>query len=129
MSLTQGYNLYLKECKLPEGFSKMSIIQFLRFIETEQTPPPNAAIFGLDTLLISSDNPRECVRYIMSKLRMANKSFRKNNNTFLFIPQNDLYENSDIYCKVENKKVSISAVFASRLQISDVGVYHAEFEF
>jgi len=129
MNLTPGYHVYLKDCELPEGFRKMSITQFLRFINTEQIPPKNVAIFGLDALLISSENPRECVKYILSKLRNANRQFRKNNNTILFIPQNDLYENSDIYCKIENKKVSISAVFGSRLQIADVGHYYAEFEF
>ena len=50
-------------------------------------------------------------------------------NTFLFVPQSRLYENSDIYCKIGEKRVSISPVFAGRLQISDVGVYHADFEF
>lgn len=55
--------------------------------------------------------------------------FREKNMVFVFIPQKGLYENSDVYCKSGEKKVSISDLFASRLQILNEKVYHADFEF
>ena len=61
---------------------------------------------------------------------MRLERFREQENTFMFIPQNGLYGNDAIYCKVGEKRVNISPVFASRLQISDAGgYYHADFEF
>ena len=91
--------------------------------------PKDVAVVGLDTLLISSENSRESTKYLTAMLRTDNKRFREQENTFRFIPQNELYENNEIYCKIGEKGVSISPVFASRLQILDVGVYHADFEF
>lgn len=129
MTFTSGYNVALKEMDIPEGFKKMSIIQFLRNIKDRKPFPEKTAVVGLDILLSASEYSRENVKYIMSKLRIGNKIFREENTVFVFIPQKGLYENSDVYCKSGDKKVSISDIFASRLQIQDVGVYHAEFEF
>jgi len=129
MKFTSGYNLLLNIEDVPEGFRKMSIIQLLRDVKGDRNIPKDVAVVGLDTLLISSENSRESTKYLTAMLRSNNKRFREQENTFLFIPQNELYENSDIYCKIGEKRVSISPVFASRLQISDVGVYHADFEF
>ena len=91
--------------------------------------PKDVAVVGLDSLLISSENSRESTKYLTAMLRTNNKRFREQENTFRFIPQNELYENNEIYCKIGEKRVSISPVFASRLQILDVGVYHADFKF
>ena len=129
MRFVSGYNLLLNIEDVPEGFLKISIIQLLRDVKGGRNIPKNVAVVGLDTLLTSSENSRESTKYLTAMLRANNKRFRKQENTFLFIPQNELYENSDIYCKIGEKQVSISPVFASRLQISDVGVYHADFEF
>ncbi|MBU4500948.1 MAG: hypothetical protein KKA79_00025 [Nanoarchaeota archaeon] len=129
MTFISGYNVVLKEMDIPEGFKKISIIQFLRNIKDGKPFPEKAAVVGLDILLSASENSRENVKYIMSKLRIGNKIFREKNMVFVFIPQKGLYENSDVYCKSGDKKVSISDIFASRLQIRDDGLYHAEFEF
>jgi len=129
MKFTSGYNLLLKKEDIPEGFQKMSIVQLLRDIKGGKNIPKDVAVVGLDTLLISSENSRESIKYIMGMLRAHNKLFREQEKTFLFIPQNELYENSDIYCRKGERMVSISPIFASRLQILDVGVYHADFEF
>lgn len=129
MRFVSGYNLLLNIEDIPDGFRKMSIIQLLRDVKGDGNIPKDVAVVGLDTLLISSENSRESTKYLTAMLRTNNKRFREQENTFLFIPQNELYENSDIYCKIGEKQVSISPVFASRLQISDVGVYHADFEF
>ena len=129
MRFMSGYNLLLNIEDVPEGFRKISIIQLLRDVKGGRNIPKDVAVVGLDTLLISSEDSRESTKYLTAMLRANNKRFRKQENTFLFIPQNELYENSDIYCKIREKQVSISPVFASRLQISDVGVYHADFEF
>lgn len=129
MKFTSGYNLLLRKEDIPEGFQKMSIIQLLINMNESRSTPGNVAVVGLDTLLLSSENSRETIKYLMKMLRTNNKLFRKQEITFMFVPQNELYENSDIYCKTGDRKVSISPVFASRLQISDVGVYHADFEF
>ncbi len=129
MKFTSGYNLLLNIEDAPEGFRKMSIIQLLRDVKGGRNIPKDVAVDGLDTLLISSENSRESTKYLTAMLRTNNKRFREQENTFLFIPQNGLYENNDVYCKVGEKRVSISPVFASRLQISDEGIYHADFEF
>ena len=129
MRFMSGYNLLLNIEDVPDGFRKMSIIQLLRDMRGDRNIPKDVAVVGLDMLLISSENSRESTKYLTAMLRTNNKRFREQENTFLFIPQNELYENSDIYCKIGEKQVSISPVFASRLQISDVGVYHADFEF
>ena len=129
MRFVSGYNLLLNIEDVPDGFRKMSIIQLLRDVKDDRNIPNDIAVVGLDTLLISSKNSRESTKYLTAMLRTNNKRFREQENTFLFIPQNELYENSDIYCKIGEKQVSISPVFASRLQILDVGVYHADFEF
>ena len=129
MKFTSGYNLLLNIEDVPEGFLKMSVIQLLRDVKGGRNIPKDVAVAGLDTLLTSSENSRESTKYLTAMLRTNNKRFRRGENTFLFIPQKELYENSDIYCKIREKPVSISPVFASRLQISDVGVYHADFEF
>ena len=129
MRFMSGYNLLLNIEDVPDGFRKMSIIQLLRDMRGDRNIPKDVAVVGLDTLLISSENSRESTKYLTAMLRTNNKRFREQENTFLFIPQNELYENSDIYCKIGEKQVSISPVFASRLQILDVGIYHADFEF
>lgn len=129
MKFTSGYNLLLKRGDIPEGFQKMSIVQLLKDMEDCKNIPKDVAVVGLDTLLTSSENSRESIKYLLKMLRMNNKLFREQENTFLFIPQNDLYENNDIYCGIGEGRISISPVFASRLQISDVGFYHADFEF
>jgi len=105
------------------------IVQLLKNMKNGKKIPKDIAVIGLNTLLTSSENSRESIKYLMGMLRANNKMFRKQENTFLFIPQNELYENNDIYCKIREKRVSISPVFASRLQILDVGIYHADFEF
>ena len=129
MRFMSGYNLLLNIEDVPDGFRKMSIIQLLRDVRGGRNIPKDVAVVGLDTLLISSENSRESRKYLTAMLRTNNKRFREQENTFLFIPQNELYENSDIYCKIGEKQVSISPVFAGRLQILDVGIYHADFEF
>ena len=130
MRFVSGYNLLLNIEDVPDGFRKMSIIQLLRDVKGDRNISKDVAVVGLDTLLISSENSRESRKYLTTMLRTNNKRFREQENTFLFIPQNELYENSDIYCKIGEKQVSISPVFASRLQISsDVEIYHADFEF
>ena len=129
MRFMSGYNLLLNIEDVPDGFRKMSIIQLLRDVKGDRNIPKDVAVVGLDTLLISSENSRESTKYLTAMLRANNKRFREQENTFLFIPQNGLYENSHIYCKIGEKRVSISPVFASRLQILDVGIYHADFEF
>ena len=129
MRFMSGYNLLLNIEDVPDGFRKMSIIQLLRDVKGDRNIPKDVAVVGLDTLLISSENSRESTKYLTAMLRANNKRFREQENTFLFIPQNGLYENSNIYCKIGEKRVSISPVFASRLQILDVGIYHADFEF
>ena len=130
MKFTSGYNLLLNIEDVPDGFRKMSITQLLRDVKGGRNIPKDVAVVGLDTLLISSENSRESTKYLTAMLRTDNKRFREQENTFLFIPQNELYENSDIYCKIGDTRVSISPVFAGRLQISsDVGIYHADFEF
>lgn len=129
MTFTSGYNVALKEMNIPESFKRMSIIQFLRNIKDRKPCPEKNAIIGLDSLLSASEKSRENMKYIMTKLREGNKEFREKNIVFLFVPQRELYENSEVYCKAGDKKVSISGIFASRLQILDVGIYHADFEF
>jgi len=129
MKFTSGYNLLLRKEDIPDGFQKMSIIQLLRNMNGSKNIFENLAVIGLDTLLLSSGNSRGIIKYLMKMLRTNNKQFRKEEITFMFVPQNELYENSDIYCKTCDRKVSISPMFASRLQISYVGVYHADFEF
>jgi len=129
MKFFSGYNLLLKREEIPEGFEKMSIIQLLRNTKFGVSIPKNVAIVGLDTLLLSSENSRECTRYLMTILRTNNKIFRKQENTFLFVPQDEMSENSNVYCKKGDKRVCISSIFASRLHINDVGVYYADFEF
>jgi len=130
MKFTSGYNLLLNIEDVPDGFRKMSIIQLLRDVKGGRNIPKDVAVVGLDTLLISSENSRESTKYLTTMLRINNKRFREQENAFLFIPQNELYENNDIYCKIGDTRVSISPVFAGRLQIlSDAGVYHADFEF
>ena len=129
MRFVSGYNLLLNIEDVPDGFRKMSITQLLRDVKGDRNISKDVAVVGLDTLLISSENSRESRKYLTAMLRINNKRFREQENTFLFIPQNELYENSDIYCKIGEKQVSISPVFAGRLQILDVGIYHADFEF
>ena len=130
MKFTSGYNLLLNIEDVPDGLRKMSITRLLRDVKGDRNIPKDVAVVGLDTLLISSENSREGTKYLTTMLRTNNKRFREQENTFLFIPQNELYENSDIYCKIGDTRVSISPVFAGRLQISsDSGVYHADFEF
>ncbi|GFO96755.1 hypothetical protein ig2599ANME_0945 [groundwater metagenome] len=104
MTFTSGYNVALKEMDIPEDFKKMSIIQFLKDINDRKTFPEKTAVVGLDILLSASENSRENVKYIMSKLRAGNKIFREKNMVFVFIPQKGLYENSDVYCKSGEKK-------------------------
>ena len=129
MKFTSGYNLLLNIEDVPDGFRKMSIIQLLRAVKGDRNIPKDVAVVGLDTLLISSENSRESTKYLTAMLRTDNKRFREQENTFLFIPQNELYVDNDIYCKIGEKRISISPVFAGRLQILDVGIYHADFEF
>ena len=130
MRFISGYNLLLNIEDVPDGFRKMSIIQLLRDVKGDRNISKDVAVVGLDTLLISSENSRESRKYLTTMLRTNNKRFREQENAFLFIPQNELYENNDIYCKIGDTRVSISPVFAGRLQISsDAGVYHADFEF
>ena len=129
MKFTSGYNLLLNIEDVPDGFQKISIIQLLRNVKGGRNIPKDVAVVGLDTLLISSENSRESTKYLTAMLRTNNKRFGGQENTFLAIPQNELCENDDIYCKIGAKRVSISPVFASRLQISDVGVYRADFKF
>jgi len=129
MTFTSGYNVALKEMDIPEGFKRMSIVQFLRNIKNRKFCPENTAIIGLDLLLSTSEKSREITKYIMTKLREGNKDFREKDTIFLFVAQKELYENSEVYCKAGDRKVSISGIFASRLQIMDVGIYHADFEF
>ena len=132
MRFTTGYNLLLNIEDIediPDGFRKMSIIQLLRDMRGGRKIPRDVAVVGLDTLLISSENSRESRKYLTAMLRANNKRFREGENTFLFIPRNELYVDNDIYCKIGEKRISISPVFAGRLQISDVGIYHADFEF
>jgi len=129
MKYISGYNVLLEKEDIPEDFKKMSIIQLLRNMHHGKDIPKNLAVVGLDTLLLSSENIRQTTKYLMNMLRNNNKQFREQEKTFLFILQNELYENSDLYCRKGDRNVSISTVFASRLQILDVGVYHADFEF
>ena len=129
MKFTSGYNVLLNIEDVSNVFRKISIIQLLRNVKGGRNIPKDVAVVGLDTLLISSENSREGTKYLTVILRTDNKRFRGQENTFLAIPQNELCENDDIYCKIGAKRVSISPVFASRLQISDVGVYRADFKF
>ena len=129
MKFTSGYNLLLNIEDVSNVFRKINIIQLLRNVKGGRNIPKDVAVVGLDTLLISSENSRESTKYLTAMLRTNNKRFGGQENTFLAIPQNELCENDDIYCKIGAKRVSISPVFASRLQISDVGVYRADFKF
>jgi hypothetical protein len=124
-----GYNVVLKNIEIPKGFEKVSIIQFLRNLRYGKSLPEKVAITGIDVLLCSIENPRWIVKYIMARLREKNRDFRRKNKVLLFIPNNDLYEDGEIYCKVGRKKAKISAIFASRLHITASYVYHADFEF
>jgi len=125
-----GYNILLKPTEVPEGFEKMSIIQFLRYINRrEKQEKKKVVVTGLDALLLSSKDTRETMKYLMRALSEGNKLFKKENLTIIFAPQQELYENNDVYCKKDDKRVSISSIFASRLQIREVDLYYADFEF
>lgn len=129
MNPTIGYNISLREEYPPEGFSKMSVIEFLRRVREKKKLPKKVAIYGLEILLLANKNLREATKSIRNILRANNKTFREMGYTFLFIPRKELYENSNVYLKAENKKANISSLFGLRLQIKDVGLYHADFEF
>lgn len=129
MNPIPGYNILLKEEHPPKEFSKMSIIEFLRRTREKKELPKKVAIYGLEILLLTNKNLREATRSIRNILRANNKTFREKGYTFLFIPQSELYEDGSVYMKIGNKKADISSLFGLRLQIKEVGLYHADFEF
>jgi hypothetical protein len=126
---TQGYNVLLKEKEPPEGFAKMSIIEFLREIRRGQELPKRVAIYGLEGLLLTNKDSRAGTKFIRNMFRENNRLFREKGYTFLFVPRKELYVNRDVYLKAEDKKAIVSSLFGLRLQIKEVGLYHADFEF
>lgn len=129
MKFSYGYNLLLRPTEVPEGFEKMSIIRFLRCINRQEEMREKVFVTALDLLLLSSENLRETTKYLMKALREGNRLFKKRNMVIVFAPQNELYEGNELYCKREDKMASVSSIFASRLQIKDVSLYYADFEF
>ena len=129
MNPTPGYNVLLKEEEPPEGFAKVSIIKFLREIRSGQEFPKRVAIYGLESVLLTNEDSRAGTKFIRNMFRGNNRLFREKGYTFLFIPRKELYVNRDVYLKVEDKKANVSSLFGLRLQIKDVGLYHADFEF
>lgn len=129
MNPTQGYNVLLKEDEPPEGFAKMSIIEFLREIRSGQELPKRVAIYGLESLLLTNEDSRAGTKFIRNMFRENNRLFREKGYTFLFIPRKELYVNRDVYLKAEDKKANVSSLFGLRLQIKEVGLYYADFEF
>lgn len=127
--ISLGYNISLDEKKKPpEDFRKMSIIEFIRAIKIKRLPQ-KVAIYGLDTLLLSVEKPRDLLSSIREILRENNRDFRRNKYTFLFIPRNELDTNAYVYAKKGNKKANISSLFAMRLNIKDINLYYAGFDF
>lgn len=129
MNPTIGYNILLKEEHPPEDFSKMSIIEFLRRTREKKELPKKVAIYGLEILLLANEDLREATRSIRNILRANNRTFREMGYIFLFIPRSELYEDGSVYIKIGDKKADISSLFGLRLQIKEVGLYHADFEF
>ena len=129
MNPTQGYNVLLKEAEPPEGFAKMSIIKFLREIRRGQELPKKVAIYGLEGLLLTNEDSRAGTKFIRTMFRENNRLFRAKGYVFLFIPRKELYVNRDVYLKAEDKKAKVSLLFGLRLQIKEVGLYYADFEF
>jgi len=129
MNPTQGYNVLLKEDAPPEGFAKMSIIEFLREIRKGLELPKKVAIYGLESLLLTNEDSRAGTKFIRNMFRENNRLFRENGYVFLFIPRKELYVNRDVYLKAEDKKANVSSLFGLRLQIKEVGLYYADFEF
>ncbi len=129
MNLTQGYNVLLKEEEPPEGFVKMSIIEFLREIRRGQELPKRMAIYGLEILLLTSGESRATTKFIRNMFRENNRLFREKGYVFLFIPRKELYVNRDVYLRAEDKKANVSSLFGLRLQIKEVGLYYADFVF
>jgi hypothetical protein len=89
MRFMSGYSLLLNIEDVTDGFQKMSIIHLLRDMRGGRNTPKDMAVVGLDTLLISSENSKESTKYLTTMLRTNNKRFREQENTFLFIPQNE----------------------------------------
>ena len=129
MNPTQGYNVLLKEEEPAEGFAKMSIIEFLRETRRGQELPKKVAIYGLESLLLTNKDSRAGTKFIRNMFRANNRLFREKSYTFLFIPRKELYVNRDVYLKAEDKKANVSSLFGLRLQIKEVGLYYADFEF
>jgi len=125
----QGYNVLLKEDEPPEGFVKMSIIKFLREIRRGQELPKRVAIYGLESLLLTNEDSRAGTKFVRNMFRENNRLFREKGYVFLFIPRKELYVNRDVYLKAEDKKANVSSLFGLRLQIKEVGLYYADFEF
>lgn len=129
MNPVQGYNVLLKEDELPEGFAKMSIIEFLRGIRRGNELPKKVAIYGLESLLLTNKDSRAGTKFIRNMFRANNRLFREKGYVFLFIPRKELYVNRNVYLKAEDKKANVSSLFGLRLQIKEVGLYYADFEF
>jgi len=124
-ALKAGYNLVERELigRRCEDISEvMSIVQFLRNLETGRAPPRRFKVTGLDRLLATVDDSK----IIHNILYEASEKLLRRSPVILF-PVHKLTVDAEPKMYWHNQEIRLRPLFGNRLEPQGVGHFYSPF--